>query len=153
MTASATASKPPTKRGRKPNSAKWLRLEDLADIVRWKVADLERLLDRVPGTFPGAIKGQDGWEVPERDVRALLGVPVGPLPQFATVKDVADSLRKAPKTVYWWLTLKTDDGKPLLPHTQKLGTTLILASDVLALPERMPESGRASFFSDTGGEA
>ena len=153
MPPSAPTSKPRAKRGRKPNAAKWLTLDQVAEILRCDVGMLERLLERVPETFPGAIQGNNGWEVPERGLRVFMGVPSGPLPQWVTVEDVSQALRRSIKTIYRWLGLVRTDGKPFLPHFRKAGRIYMLASDVLALPEELPESGRASsFFSDAGGD-
>jgi hypothetical protein len=134
------------KRGR-PAAASLVRsLEDVSEITGVAVEVIERLLEKVPGTIPGAFKGEDGWRVPERGLRAILGAPTGPLPQFATVAEVAECLRRKPKTVYNWLGMRRAGGdEPLLPHKEILGTVLIPVAAVLSLPARMP-GPRPSFF-------
>lgn len=139
------------KRGRPTNASKWLTLDEVADIVRGDAGVIGRLLDKLPNTLPGAIKDDDGWKVPEKALRGLLGAPTGPLPQMATVKEVAEAVRRDDKTVYAWLKLKrrcarTQTMVPLLPHRKVFGSILIEAAGVLALPAVMP-GPRSSFFS------
>lgn len=143
---SMPAALPSPKRKRGRPAARWLTLDEVAEITGCDAGVLARLLDKVPGTIPGADRDVDGWKVPERGLRAILGAPTGPLPQWATVQEVAAAVRRSEKTVYWWLGLKRDDRTPLLPHTKVLGTVLILARDVLALPAVMPAAGRAPSF-------
>ncbi len=147
---SDTLSSPKRKRGRPSNATKWLTLDEAAEFLRFEPQELRRMLDRVPDALPGATREDDGsWSVPEKALRAVFGVPTGPLPQFVTVADVATAFRKSVKTVYDWLRVmqpvKSGTPKPMLPHVRKLGTIYILASDVLALPSRMP-GPRPSFF-------
>jgi hypothetical protein len=141
----------PTKRrqGRPSNASKWLTLDAVADILRCDAEVLARLLAKLPNTLPGAILDDDGWKVPERALRVILGAPCGPLPQMATVKDVAEAMRKSEKTIYAWLKLMKPGVKPvpLLPHKMVLGSIRIDARDVLALPAVMP-GPRPSFFAD-----
>lgn len=144
---------PKRKRGRPTKASLWLSLDEVAEILRIDAGVIERLLDKVPGALPGAIREDDGWQVPERALRGLLGSPTGSLPQMATVKEVAECVRKDVKTVYGWLKLTRppvrpgDEPTPLLPHRQVLGTILIEVRHVLALPARMP-GPRPSFFAD-----
>ncbi len=143
---------PKPKRGRPTNASKWLTLDEVAEILRCDVDVLARLLQKVPGTLPNAICEDGGWMVPERDLRVLLGASQGPLPQMATVEDVASALRRSVKTVYAWLKVQTRcprTGKmvPMLPHQRVVGSILIKAADVMALPSRLP-GPRPSFFSD-----
>lgn len=139
------------KRGRPSNATRWLTLDAVAEITRGDAEVIARLLERVPGVLPGAVQDEDGWRVPERALRVLLNAPSGPLPQMATVKEVAEALRRDEKTVYGWLRLLRPphapgaDPVPLLPHRKVLGSILIEARDVLALPSRMP-GPRPSFF-------
>lgn len=139
------------KRGRPSNATKWLTLDEVAQMTRGDADVIARLLDRVPNVLPGAVLDDDGWKVPERAVRVLLGAPTGPLPQMATVKEVAESMRKDVKTVYGWLKVMLPPRSPgaaplpLLPHREVLGSILIDARDVLSLPSRMP-GPRPSFF-------
>jgi hypothetical protein len=153
----SVAERPKTKRRPGRPAARWLSLDEVAEITRCDAGVLCRLLDAVPGTIPGADKDEGGWKVPERGLRAILGAPAGPLPQYATVEEVALALRRSPKTVYWWLGLRHADGRtPLLEHRRVLGTILIPALAVLALPDEMPEQGRRPLFlcgaSNAGGE-
>jgi hypothetical protein len=136
----------PRKRGRPTSAARWLSLDQVADALRTEPETLARLLERAPGVLPGAILEPEGWQVPERALRVVLGAPAGPLPQFATVEDVAHALRRSPKTVYGWLQLRRPDGSPLLEHRRVLGSILIPAAAVLALPSRMPAA--PAFFAD-----
>lgn len=137
------------KRGRPSNASKWLTLNEVADILRCDVGVLSRLLAKLPNTLPGSTLDDDGWKVPERALRVILGAPCGPLPQLATVRDVAESLRKDEKTIYAWLKLTKPGAKaePLLPHRMVLGSIRIDPRDVLALPSAMP-GPRPSFFAD-----
>lgn len=137
------------KRGRPSNASKWLTLDEVSEILKSDAEVIGRLLDRAPGTLPGAIRDEDGWKVPERALRVLLGAPCGPLPQLATVREVAESLRKDEKTIYAWLKLKRPGAKaePLLPHRMVLGSIRIDALAVLSLPAVMP-GPRPSFFAD-----
>ena len=134
------------KRGRPCRSAGWLDAHQLGEVLRCEADIIERLLDRAPGCIPGAVRESSGWQVPERGLRVLLGAACGPLPQMCTVGDVAASLRLSVKTVYAWLKLTRPDGLPLLPSRRVLGSVLIDARDVLALPARMP-GPPSSFFS------
>lgn len=139
------------KPGRPSNASKWLTLDEVADIVRGDPDVIGRLLDKLPNTLPGAIRDDDGWKVPERALRKLLGAPAGPLPQMATVKEVAEAMRRDDKTIYAWLKLKRParqpglEPEPLLPHRRVLGSILIDATAVLSLPAHMP-GPRPSFF-------
>lgn len=141
------------KRGRPTSAARWLQLDEVADILRTDAETLARLLDRAPGVLPGAILEPEGWQVPERALRVLLGAPAGPLPQFCTVEDVAHALRRSPKTVYGWLRIMRpaarpgDKPVPLLESRRVLGSILIPAAAVLRLPATMP-GARPSFFAD-----
>lgn len=137
------------KRGRPTNAARWLSLPEVAEILRCDVGMLERLLRRLPEALPGAICEADGWQVPERALRVLLGSPCGPLPQMCSVEDVAVALRKDAKTVYGWLRLRKAgaEGGFLLPHRRVLGSIRVDVRDVLSLPAAMP-GPRSSFFAD-----
>ena len=147
----ASTSIPKRKRGRPSNATKWLTLDAVAEITRGDAEVIGRLLDRVPNALPGAVLDDDGWKVPERALRVLLNAPSGPLPQLATVKEVAEAMRKDEKTVYGWLRVMLPprspgaQSLPMLPHRKVLGSILIDARDVLALPSRMP-GPRPSFF-------
>lgn len=138
-------------RGRPPKSSLWLRLPAVAEIVHQDVAMLERLLARVPGVLPGAVRDADGWRVPEGALRALFGVKTGPLPETATVQEVAEYTRRSVKTVYGWLKMRKADKTPMLPHKQILGSIVIEVRDVLALPRRMPGPPSSFFASKQGG--
>ncbi len=152
-TSPESAVAPARKRGRPCASSQWLTLDEVAVILRSDAEVIERVLDRLPGTLPGCIKDADGWKVPERAVRGLLGAPTGPLPQMATVAEVAEAMRRSEKTVYGWLKLTRpplragEPARPLLPHRRVLGSILIEARAVLSLPAVMP-GPRASFFAD-----
>lgn len=145
---------PKRRRGRPSNASKWLTLDEVSEILRCDADVIGRILAKLPNTLPGAIEDDDGWKVPERALRVLLGSPCGPLPQLATVDDVATAYRKSVKTVYAWLRLKKPGAKaePLLPHRMVLGSIRIDARDVLALPAIMP-GPRPSFFSQGSNSA
>jgi len=134
------------KRGRPSRAAAWLDAHQLGEVLRCEPEMIERLLDRAPGCIPGAVREPSGWMVPERGLRVLLAAPCGPLPQMVTVGDVAASLRISDKSVYRWLKMMRPDGLPLLPSRRVLGSVLIEAKDVLALPARLP-GPPSSFFS------
>lgn len=113
---------------------------------------LKRLLNRCPGVLPGARQGPDGWKVPERALRDLLGARTGPLPVMCSVEEAAAFVGKSPKTVYAWLKLRDPKtGAVLLPSKRILGELRIMAADVLKLPAAFPDwvSARRplSFFS------
>lgn len=140
------------KRRRGRPVARWLTLEEVAEIVRGDAEVIGRLLDKVPQTLPGASNATGEWKVPERALRALLGASTGPLPQMATVSEVAECMRRDVKTVYGWL--KVMKGKePMLPHRRVLGSILIEARAVLALPARMPGPPSSFFSAKQGGES
>jgi hypothetical protein len=149
MSPASTTSTPATrfpKRGRP--TRKWLSLAEVATALAWTEDGLERLLNTVPRALPAAVKGANGWEIPERALRELLEAKSGPLPSFATVADVADALRLDRKTIYAWTSLRGPDGRALLPAREILGRKLIDAKDVLALPATWPSwaPGRRSFL-------
>jgi len=140
------------KRRRGRPVARWLSLDEVAEIVRGDAEVIARLLDKVPGALPGASNATGEWKVPEKALRALLGAATGPLPALATVGEVAECLRRDVKTVYGWL--KVMKGKEqMLPHKRVLGTILIEARDVLALPARMPGPPSSFFSAKQGGES
>jgi hypothetical protein len=61
-------------------------------------------------------------------------------------------MRRSVKTVYAWLKLqvrcpRSGEMVPMLPHQHFVGSILIKAADVLALPSRLP-GPRPSFFAD-----
>jgi hypothetical protein len=133
-------------RGRPPSAATWRTLADVSDITGVPEDVLARLLKRVPNTIPGAIEGKDGWEVPERGLRALLG---GRIEQYATVAEVADALRLSESAVYDWITRKLPpDGRTLLESRTICGRRLIPVRALVKLPERHPAP--FSFFSTVG---
>jgi hypothetical protein len=140
------------KRRRGRPVARWLTLDEVAEIVRGDAEVIGRLLDKVPQTLPGAICDDGVWKVPEKALRAILGAATGPLPQMATVGEVAECLRRDVKTVYGWL--KVMKGKEqMLPHKRVLGTILIEARAVLALPPRMPGTPSSFFSAKQGGKS
>ena len=135
----------PPKRGRP--ARRWLSLAEVATALAWTEDGLERLLDAVPAALPDAVKGDNGWEIPERALRELLEVKAGPLPSFATVADVADALRLDRKTIYAWTALRGPNGRALLPAREILGRKLIDTRDVMALPATWPSwAPRRSFL-------
>ena len=117
-----------------------LSLEEVAVALAWPVAALERLLVRCPDTLPGAVRGADGWEVPERALRELLGAATGPLPQMASPAQVAEFLGKSLSQVYRLMKLRDpQSGAPLLPARRYLGDYRIRVEDVLKLPAAYPD--------------
>jgi hypothetical protein len=124
-----------------------LTLAEVASVLAWSEDALERLLATAPGALPDAVLGSSGWEIPERALRELLDVKVGPLPAYATVAEVAQALRLDRKTVYAWTSLRGPDGRALLPSREILGRKLIDTRDVLALPATWPAwAPRRSFL-------
>jgi hypothetical protein len=148
----STINPPKRRRGRPCRSAGWLSLDEVSAITGAAPDVLERLLQRVPEAIPGALRERDGWTVPERGLRVLLGAQSGPLPVHATVDEVAACVRRSVKTVYKWLQVLGPDGRPMLPHRRVLGMILVPVSAVLALPAVLP-GPRSSFFSSQGGGA
>jgi len=133
------------KRGRP--ARRWLTLAEVASVLSWSEDALERLLATAPGALPDAVLSSSGWEIPERALRELLDVKVGPLPAYATVAEVAQALRLDRKTVYAWTSLRGPDGRALLPSREILGRKLIDTRDVLALPATWPAwAPRRSFL-------
>lgn len=135
------------KRPRGRPVARWLTCDEVAEITRTDAQTVARLLDTVPDLLPGAERDADGWRVPERALRVLLGAPTGPLPPLATVPEVARCLRVNVKTVYAWAKLRRADGEPVLPVRLIMGALLVDARDVLALPARSP-APRPLFLSE-----
>ena len=131
-----------------------LSLAEVAEILRWPEVSLKRLLQRCPGALPGAVQVDDGWIVPERAIRELLGAGKGPLPQMCSVEQVAEFVGRSPKSVYRWLTTRDPEtGRPLLPARKILDTWRIAVKDVLLLPAAFPDWAPArpfSFFSEEG---
>ncbi len=143
--ASASPVHAPAKRGRP--ARRWLSLAEVATALAWTDDGLERLLEAVPAALPDAVKGANGWEIPERALRELLNVKAGPLPSFATVAEVAQALRLDRSTIYAWTALRGPDGRALLPCREILGRKLIDTRDVLALPATWPAwAPRRSFL-------
>lgn len=135
----------PTKARRGRPSTRFFSVDECADFVRCGADVLRRLLDTVPGLLPGAVETADGWRVPERALRVVLGAAVGPLPALATVAEVAQCLRLDVSTIYKLLKARDAAGKPVLSHRVIWGQKLVLAADVLALPANRV-GGPSSFF-------
>lgn len=138
------------RRGRPANAALWMSVDAVADVLGLEVTVLERMLDAAPGVIPGAVREVDGWQIPERGLRSILGAPTGPLPVTCTVEQLAAWAQRSPKTVWEWLTIRGSDGKLVLPHRKLNGVILIDAAAVLRLPERLPSARPSSFFSERG---
>jgi len=132
------AAPPKRKRGRPPLAT--LSLDAVADALGWEPAALERVLNKCPDVLPGAVKGPDGWTVPERALRDLLGARAGPLPPMASVAEVAAFLGRSERQVYRLLRLKDPkSGKALLPAKQILGEYRVEVAEVLKLPPAYPD--------------
>jgi hypothetical protein len=147
----ATPAHAPRKRGRPPLAS--LTLDEVADALAWPAVALERLLCKCPELLPGAVEGPDGWSVPERALRDLLGARTGALPPMASVADVAAFLGRSERQVYRLLHLRDPHtGRALLPARRILGEYRVAVADVLKLPPAYPDWAPArpaasSFFS------
>jgi hypothetical protein len=107
----------------------WLTLDEVSRKLGFdSPAPLARLLSFFPGAFPGALKDEDhGWIVPSTTLSALQRPRVGiELPQEATVQEVAEAIRRSPKTIWRWC----QPGP---------GGVLIDVRSVLALPAKLPD--------------
>lgn len=147
----------PRKRGRPPRRS--LPLSEVAGLLAWPEAALERVLVACPGVLPGAVRGSEGWSVPEVALRELLGAKTGPLPVMASPAQVAEFLGRSLTQVYRLLKLKDPvSGVPLLPAKRYLGEYRVRVEDVLRLPSAYPDWAPArpravSIFSEEGDAA
>ncbi len=134
------------RRGRPRTVSRVYSLAEVADMLRFPVEALTRLLEVAPGVIPGASRdGAGAWQV----TGEALGQMLHPLPleQMVTVQDIAQAWRiPSVHTVYGWLRLKGPNGERLLRSEKRLGRTLIPARAVLSLPERMPAWAAPFFF-------
>lgn len=142
---------PPRKRGRPPLAT--LSLDEVAEVLCWPVSALERLLRKCPELLPGAAESPNGWTVPERALRELLGARTGPLPPMAGVAEVAAFLGRSERQVYRLIHLRDPKtGRALLPAKQILGEYRVAVADVIKLPPAYPDwapsrPAPSSFFS------
>lgn len=141
---SQPALKPTARRGRP--ATRWLSLAEVAEITGLDVETLERVLAKAPGALPGAELDGETWTVHEGRLLKALGV-TSALPKMATVDEVAEYLKRSPKTIYGWLQRTGPKGAKLLTHRKVAGTILIPVADVLRLPAKLPDWAAPSFFS------
>ncbi len=128
----------PARRGRPARRV--LSLDEVADVLAWPVTALERLLRRCPEALPGAVRGAEGWQVPERALRELLAAKTGPLPVMASPAQVAEFLGRSVSQVYRLLQMRDPvSGRPLLPSARYLGEYRVRVDDVLRLPSAYPD--------------
>lgn len=129
-------------------------LDEVAEALVWDAAALSRALDRCPRLLNGAIKGESGWEVPERALRELLRAKTGALPVMCSVAEAAAFIGRSDKWVYKLMQVRGPDGAALLPSRVILGEYRLLVEDVLKLPPAYPDwaapvlARPLSFFSE-----
>jgi hypothetical protein len=83
----------------------WLTLDEVSRKLGFDSSKpLARLLSFFPGAFPGAEESaKHGWIVPSTTLSALQRPRVGiELAQEATVQEVAEAIRRSPKTIWRW---------------------------------------------------
>ena len=135
-----TALPSPRKRGRPAMT--WLTLDEVSRKLGFdSPAPLARLLSFFPGAFPGALKDEDhGWIVPSTTLSALQRPRVGiELPQEATVQEVAEAIRRSPKTIWRWCQPGPGGEPAVLKSRKAAGVVLIDVRSVLALPAKLPD--------------
>lgn len=134
---SSVARSPAPKRGRP--ARRWMTIDEVAEALAWDAAALARALDRCPGLLEGALKGESGWEVPERALRELLRAKTGALPAMCSVAEAAAFIGRSDKWVYKLMSVRGPDGAALLPSRVILGEYRLLVEDVLKLPPAYPD--------------
>lgn len=129
-----------------------LSLDEAASRLGWDPESLGRLLQRSPGVLPGAALNAAGeWAIPGAAIRAVLGVPAGPLPPMCSMKEAAAFMGKSVSRVSRLLrAVCPETGKSLLVWREVLGSIRIDVRSVLALPTRVPDWAAPSFFSEGG---
>lgn len=136
------AAAPPSTRKRGRPAMTWLTLDEVSRKLGFdSPAPLARLLSFFPGAFPGAEENEEhGWIVPSTTLSALQRPRVGiELAQEATVQEVAEAIRRSPKTVWRWCQRGPGGEAPVLKSRKAAGTVLIDVRSVLALPARLPD--------------
>jgi hypothetical protein len=120
----------------------WLTLAEVAEKLGFAdAAPLARLLSFFPGAFPGAEKHEEhDWIVPSTTLSALKRPRVGiELPQEATVHEVAQAIRRSPKTIYRWCQPGPRREPAVLKSRKTAGMVLIDVRSVLSLPAKLPD--------------
>lgn len=133
----------PLKKGGRP-PGKTFSPEEVADLLAVPPERVVRALEFHPRSFfPGAWKGSEGWIIPEREVKALLGPS---LPRFVKVKTFAELLDFSLAWVYELI--KTG----IISKRDMLGEMRISLDEIWKIPaERpweLPNDRRASFFAE-----
>jgi hypothetical protein len=136
----ATAHPPPKRKAGRP-AMTWLTLNEVsAELGFDSAAPLARLLSFFPGCFPGAEENvEHGWIVPSTTLSALQRPRVGiELSQEATVKEVAEAIRRSPKTIWRWCQ-PGPGGEPAVLKSRTVADRLLIdVRSVMSLPARLP---------------
>jgi hypothetical protein len=115
---------------------------------------LTQLLETLPGALPGAVRHDlHGWVVPSATLRQLREArePAGTqLIQEATVEEVANAIRKSPKTIYRWCSMTGPKGEKLLRSRKVAGEVLIDIRSVYELPSKLPSWAAPAFLLKRG---
>lgn len=133
---------PPKLRKRGRPAMTWLTLNEVAEKLGFAdSAPLARLLSFFPGAFPGAEAHEEhGWIVPSTTLSALRRPRVGiELPQEATVQEVAEAIRRSPKTIWRWCQPGPRHEPAVLKSRKTAGVVLIDVRSVLSLPAKLPD--------------
>jgi len=120
----------------------WLTLDEVSRKLGFDSSEpLARLLSFFPGAFPGAEENEEhGWIVPSTTLRALQRPRVGiELAQEATVQEVAEAIRRSPKTIWRWCQPGPKGEPAVLKSRKAAGVVLIDVRSVLALPAKLPD--------------
>ena len=128
------------KRGRPAMT--WLTVDEVAQNLGFdSPAPLRRLFSFFPGAFPGAEEHEEyGWIVPSTTLSALRRPRVGiELAQEATVQEVAEAIRRSPKTIWRWCQPGPGGEPAVLKSRKAAGGLLIDVRSVLALPAKLPD--------------
>lgn len=120
----------------------WLTLDEVSRKLGFDSSKpLARLLSFFPGAFPGAEESEEhGWIVPSTTLSALQRPRVGiELAQEATVQEVAEAIRRSPKTIWRWCQPGPHGEPAVLKSRKAAGVLLIDVRSVLALPAKLPD--------------
>ena len=143
MSAGAVAAAP--RRGRGRPAARWWSVDEVAELLDVPRARVLRALAPAwrASFFPGARSGaDDAWEIPDRDVRALVGVRSGEPPVLLSVERFAELIGFSRPWIYQLI--RAGVVKP----RRVLGFMRVPASEYWALPEERPAcvAARPLFF-------
>jgi hypothetical protein len=155
--ATAIAQKPARRRGRP--AARVFSPAEAAELLNAPESRVLASLEiAAPSFFPNARRKGDSWEIPERDLRALVGPE---LPQLLTVEEFATLTRLSLRQVYRLIQCGVVKHRRLLgyyriPEAAYWELPAEMPADVPARPQdfhkdSMEQNGARSFFS--AGEA